>query len=91
VNEGTLTVTACFPIQLIYTILLGLEKQLIRTFDKLNSNRTYQLEKDSDEKVSLMVNITKGKKTGMLCYRKRVLILVSFLRKIFCAYKEPRN
>ncbi len=43
--------------------------QSIRTFDKVNSNRTYQLEKDSTDKVSLMVNITKGKKTGIIDYR----------------------
>ncbi len=44
--------------------------ELIRTFDKVNSNPTYQLEKDADDKISLVVNITKGK--------RRVSVVVLF-------------
>ncbi|CAF1539108.1 unnamed protein product, partial [Adineta steineri] len=42
----------------------GLEDKTVSIFDKVNSNRTYQLEKDSFSKVSLLVDIQKGKKTG---------------------------
>ncbi len=43
--------------------------QSIRIFDKVNSHRIYTLEKESNENVSLMVNVTKGKKTGTIDYR----------------------
>ncbi len=50
-----------FATQPVYILFLELGDELIRTFDKINSHRTYQLEKDTDNNISLVVNVTKGK------------------------------
>ncbi len=68
-----------FAIQPYHTLILGLADELTRTFDKVNSNRTYQLGKDPDDNVTLMVNITKGKKPGItLCRNTRSDITFMF-------------
>jgi hypothetical protein len=57
-----MTIMIFFATQPVYILFLELGDELIRTFDKINSHRTYQLEKDTDNNISLVVNVTKGKK-----------------------------